>query len=102
MPDDSAIVDASIAALAEHLSIPTDAIEVVTAREMTWPDGALGCPQPGEMYTQALVDGYQVVLDANERVYVFHAGSDGEPFLCPSDEKDGGYDFVPPPGDIER
>lgn len=98
LPEDSAIVDAAIAALAEHLSVPTDAVEVVTARAVTWPDGALGCPEPGQMYTQALVDGYQILLRANERVYDYHAGADGEVFLCPSEEKDGGYDFLPPPG----
>ena len=29
---------------------------------VTWPDGALGCPQPGSMVTQALVDGYWLEL----------------------------------------
>jgi hypothetical protein len=38
------------------------------------------------------------VLGHDDRVYVYHAGADGEPFLCPSDEKDGGYEFLPPPG----
>lgn len=102
LPQDSEIVDAAIAQLAEHLAVPTDAIDVVTAREVTWPDGALGCPEPGLGYTQALVDGYQVLLRANERVYDYHAGSDGEVFLCASEDKDGGYDFVPPPGDVEK
>lgn len=102
VPESSEIVEAAMARLAEHLGVPADAIEVVAAREVTWPDGAIGCPQPGFGYTQALVDGHQVLLRANDRVYDYHAGSDGEVFLCPSQEKDGGYDFVPPPGDVEK
>ena len=102
LPESSEVVEAAIAQLAEHMAVPTDAIEVVIARAVTWPDGALGCPEPGLGYTQALVDGYQVLLRANERVYDYHAGSDGEVFLCPSEDKDGGYDFVPPPGDVEK
>jgi hypothetical protein len=50
------------------------------------------------MYTQAVVDGTQVLLGADERIFDYHAGSDGALFLCPSDEKDGGYEFLPPPG----
>lgn len=49
-------------------------------------------------YTQALVEGYRVILGHESRVYLYHAGSDGQPSMCESDEPDGGYDFVPPPG----
>jgi hypothetical protein len=49
-------------------------------------------------YTQAIVEGFQVLLEADGRIYDYHAGADGVPFLCPSEEDDGGYDFVPPPG----
>jgi hypothetical protein len=39
---------------------------VVQAEAVTWPDGALGCPEPGIVYTQALVPGYWVVVEAEE------------------------------------
>jgi hypothetical protein len=94
------VVELARADLAVRLQVDPTQIEVVSAERVTWPDGSLGCPQPGEFYTQALVDGFRVVLGTGgrTRVYVYHAGSDGAPFLCPSGEKDGGYDFVPPPG----
>lgn len=72
--------------------------EVVVARRETFPNGALGCPREGEMYTQALVDGYRVVLGRDDRVWLYTAGRDGVPQLCPSEAEDGGHDFVPPPG----
>lgn len=41
-----------------------DTITVVEARAMTWTTGALGCPQPGMMYTQVISNGWQVILSA--------------------------------------
>jgi hypothetical protein len=91
------VVDAAVDDLAARMRADRSAIQVLSFEEVTWRDGSLGCPEPGEFYTQALVDGYRVVLSYDSRVYLYHAGSDRDAFLCPSDEKDGGYDFVPPP-----
>jgi hypothetical protein len=96
--DQLPIVAPAIDDLAEHLGVPAGSIEVVSAEEVTWPDGSLGCPEPGMSYTQALVEGSKVVLQHEDRVFVYHAGDDDQPFLCPSDEKDGGHEMVPPPG----
>ena len=94
------VVQVAVADLAARIGGDPDAIEVLKAERVTWPNGALGCPQPGMMYTEALVGGFQVVLatDHRTRVFDYHAGADERPFLCPSAEKDGGHDFVPPPG----
>lgn len=91
-------IEPARADLARRLRIDGEEIEVIAAQRVTWPDGSLGCPQPGMSYTQALVEGSRVVLRHDERVYVYHAGDDDQPFLCPSEEKDGGHEFVPPPG----
>lgn len=96
--DQLAIVSPAVDDLAERVGASPGDIEVVSAEEVTWPDGSLGCPEPGMSYTQALVEGSKAVLRYEDRVYVYHAGDDDQPFLCPSDEKDGGHDFVPPPG----
>jgi hypothetical protein len=92
------VVDEAVGDLAARLRADRSEIEVLRFEEVTWPDGSLGCPQPGEFYTQATVDGYRVVLGFDDRVYLYHAGGDAEPFLCPSDDQDGGHEFVPPPG----
>lgn len=96
--NEETIVQAAIQDLAARLDVSEQDIEVTEVRDVQWPDGALGCPEEGKMYTQAVVDGTQVLLGVDERVYDYHAGADGVPFLCPSDEKDGGYEFLPPPG----
>jgi hypothetical protein len=95
---DQDMVQAAVSHLASRLGISEEEIEVVEVRAVQWPDGALGCPEEGKMYTQAVVDGTQVLLGFEERIYDYHAGSDGDVFLCPSVERDGGHEFLPPPG----
>ncbi|HEY5890652.1 MAG TPA: hypothetical protein VIW94_08125 [Acidimicrobiia bacterium] len=94
----SAVVEKAILDLSARTKIAEDDITVVVAEAVTWPDGSLGCPQPGVFYTQALVDGSRVLLESGGRLYAYHAGADGEPFLCESSASNGGYDWVPPPG----
>lgn len=62
--------------------VATDDVQLVSARSVTWNSGALGCPQPGRSYTQALVDGMQVVVSANGRQYDYRFGSSDNPKLC--------------------
>ncbi len=92
------VVDKAILDLVTRTKVSPDDVTVVLDEAVTWPDGSLGCPQPGMSYTQALIDGSRVLLEVDGRLYDYHAGSEGEPFLCESDGDGGGYDFVPPPG----
>ncbi len=62
---------------------PAD-IKVISEEAVTWRDGSLGCPQPGMMYTQALVAGYRIVLQAGEQTLNYHAMSRGKPVFCPA------------------
>ena len=50
---------------------------------LNWPDGSLGCPQPGRLYTQALVRGYLVVFTERGAVLRYHASARGAWLLCP-------------------
>lgn len=88
VPDE--ILDAIRAAAAERTGVAADAIEVVSAEQVTWSDGSLGCPEPGQMYTQALVDGYKVVLDAGGEQLDYRIGSGGSFRLCEGGPPRGG------------
>jgi len=57
---------------------------LVRAQSVTWGDGSLGCPQPGQYYTQALVPGYWVVLEYEGRAYDYRASERGYFSLCES------------------
>ncbi|MFO7776813.1 MAG: hypothetical protein R6V28_00505 [Nitriliruptoraceae bacterium] len=79
---DSREVALAIADAARRTGLEEDEIELVELSMVTWPDGALGCPEPDTMYTQALVEGYRVVLDADGRQLVYHGAVGEDPFLC--------------------
>jgi hypothetical protein len=86
----------AIMADAESRMTTKGALTVVRAESVTWSDGSLGCPEPGVMYTQALVDGYWVVLDAGGSQMDYRASSKGSFKLC---ENSLG---VPPPPDDSK
>jgi hypothetical protein len=68
--------------LAGRLGIPVEAVTMVSSEEVTWPDGSIGCPQPGMRYTQVLVNGSRIVLAAGGKQYHYHSGGRRGPFLC--------------------
>lgn len=73
---------AAIMADAESRAATSAALTVVRAESVTWSDGSLGCPEPGMMYTQALVDGYWVVLDSGGQQMDYRATANGSFKLC--------------------
>jgi len=75
-------VEAAIADAAQRFGVPADEVAVAGALRVTWSDGALGCPEEGMMYTQALVPGYLLTIEVSGQRVAYH-GADGEtPFLC--------------------
>lgn len=80
-PTLQSMVDAARADAAQRL--PGAALEVVVAERVVWRDGSLGCPQPGMLYTQALVPGWRIRLRAGDELLDYHAANGGALVLCP-------------------
>jgi hypothetical protein len=91
-------VTTAIADLATRLGVDSRRIRLIDSRSVSWPDASMGCPGPNDEQIQGEVAGYLVLIAYEDRLFNYHAGSDGSPFLCPSEEKDGGREFIPPPG----
>lgn len=70
--------------LARRALVKPETITVVSATEQQWPDGSLGCPKPGQMYTQMIVPGYRVVLQAGGEKYAYHSDQRGNFVVCGS------------------
>jgi len=69
---------------AERLSgTSADDMSVTRAEPVVWSDGSLGCPEPGMFYTQVLVNGYWVVVQAGDETYDFRVDGSGNFKLCP-------------------
>jgi hypothetical protein len=69
--------------LARRLDVPTEAVKLSGASRVNWRSGALGCPEPGTSYTEALVPGSAIYLQVDKTLHAYHARLAGEPFYCP-------------------
>jgi len=55
-------VAAIVADAAQSSGAAIEEMMVKLAEAVQWSDGSLGCPQPGVAYTQAIVDGFRIVV----------------------------------------
>jgi hypothetical protein len=76
--------DAALTDAARRTGLKQTELEVLSAEAVTWSDGSLGCPQPGMMYTQALVPGFRIRVRAGTATLDYHAGRHGAPMFCPA------------------
>jgi hypothetical protein len=72
------VTKAAVTDAAARAGVDPAAVTVVSAESVTFPDGGLGCPEPGMMYTQVLTPGYRVVVEADGREYDYRASAKGE------------------------
>ena len=77
------LVQQALDDLEQRLGVPLDQISIVSVNAVVWPDGSLGCAQPGQAYTQATVPGYQIGLSYQGQVYNYHTDAK-HAFLCES------------------
>lgn len=76
---------AAVSDLARRLEIDEAEIALAEAEFVTWPNSALGCPEPDMMYSQALVPGYRIRLIVDGTSYHYHGANDKPPLHCPAD-----------------
>jgi len=68
----SEIRRAVVADAAKRFGVAESSVVLTGAEKVTWPDGALGCPEPGMMYTQAQVPGYRVAAKTSGGELYYH------------------------------
>lgn len=77
------VPEAILSSLREDLSARgADGAELVHAEAIVWPNGAMGCPEPGRMYTQALIEGYRVVFEQAGDRWDYRVSQNGGFMLC--------------------
>lgn len=55
---------------------------LVSAEQVVFNDGSLGCPTPGQSYTQAQIDGMRVIVEVDGVRYDYRFGTGPTPTLC--------------------
>jgi hypothetical protein len=87
------ILDRIISDLIQRTGADEQNIQVIRSEAVIWNDGSLGCPKPGDFYTQEPVDGYWVVLQMDGVDYDYRVSVSGYFTLC---EGRGGVPISPP------
>jgi hypothetical protein len=78
----------AISDLAQRTGLAEKAITVKEARSVTWGSAAVGCPREGMSYTQAIVPGVLLLLEASGTIFRYHGREGRQPFYCPDERAD--------------
>lgn len=81
--------------LIERSGADSGDIKVLRAEAVVWNDGALGCPKPGEVYIQMMINGYWVVLEVEGVEYDYRVSDNGYFTFC---EASSGLPPISSPG----
>lgn len=80
-------MDTLIEAVAADAGVDASLVRIKKAEAVTWRDGSLGCPEPGMAYSQALIEGYWVVLSADQQDFDMRVTSGGRYSRCLNSKK---------------
>jgi len=79
------LVDALTERVAKSLGLDPKTLKRVSSTGVTWKNGCLECPQPGEQCLQVLVPGQQVIFQgADGQRYDVRTGEGGQFVICPA------------------
>ena len=71
------VAEAVFQAVADSSGADPAELKIVDYEQQTWPDGCLGLAEPGEICTQALVDGWWVSVTNGQQTWIFRTNRDG-------------------------
>jgi hypothetical protein len=73
----SAAADMARHALAERRGITIDQVNLINMVPVEWPDACLGLPAADELCAMVITPGFEITLQVEEQIYVFHTNTDG-------------------------
>lgn len=79
-----ALLDTILVDLLNRTGATMNDVILEKSEAIVWNDGSLGCPQPDVMYTQALVNGYQIIFVVEGNTFDYHVSERGNFILCDS------------------
>ena len=78
------VLDPILADAATRSGVAVDQLVVGTSLSITWSDSSLGCPEPGQAYTQVILEGYRVSIKAGTTTYDYRGAGMSGFKLCKS------------------
>ncbi|MBW4480554.1 MAG: hypothetical protein KME54_27870 [Tolypothrix brevis GSE-NOS-MK-07-07A] len=73
----SSVKNAVFQAASRRLNLPISQLNIVHAKHRTWNNGCLNLPHPDEGCTQAIVNGWKVVVGTVDQYVVYHTNASG-------------------------
>lgn len=73
----SKIADALRQDVSRRTRIAAEKLSVIEGSRKTWTDGCLGLAQGGEICTQALVEGWRVVVSDGHKSWIYRTDAEG-------------------------
>jgi hypothetical protein len=81
-PDQQAAVAAAVQDATSRLGLSRDEVNIERVEAREWSDSSLGCPQPGNLYSQIVTPGFLIVINTRGKQLEYHSDSRGRVVLC--------------------
>jgi len=81
------VASAVITEVSKQTGISTKNLKITQYSRQTWSNGCLGLSKPGEICTQALVEGWRIVVSGNNRTWVYRSNRNGRILRLESPKK---------------
>ena len=81
------VANAVITEVSKQTGISPNNLKITQYSRQTWSNGCLGLSKPGEICTQALVEGWRVVVSGNKRTWVYRSNRNGQILRLESQKK---------------
>ncbi|NJL84502.1 MAG: hypothetical protein HC890_19070 [Chloroflexaceae bacterium] len=72
------VVEAVRRELARRSEVPQARLSLIAAMRERWSDGCLGLAKPEELCTQALVEGWRLILSHEQQTWVYRTDATGQ------------------------
>ena len=81
-PDQQQAVAAAVQDAAARLGVAANELSVQQVEAREWGDSSLGCPQPGNLYSQIVTPGFVIVLNSRGKQLEYHSDTRARVVLC--------------------
>jgi hypothetical protein len=81
-PEEQQVVAAALQDAATQLGVAASELSLQQIEAREWGDSSLGCPQPGNLYSQIVTPGFLIVINSRGKQLEYHSDTRGRVVLC--------------------
>lgn len=81
-PEAAPVANLVLQDASQRLGVPVDQLRLERLDPRQWPDSALGCPQPGLLYSQIVTPGYIMLVAGAGKQLEYHTDMHTHIALC--------------------